>query len=379
MISLPINITVMDRYLAQEMGAPFLFGVGAFSSVILAIGSLFELVRLVAESGLNALVALQIFVLQLPGLAVYSFPMSVLLAALLAYSKLSANGEIIAMRSCGVSVNRLLIPAIVLSLSVSLLTFVFNEAIVPAANWQARQALRSALNQETPRFQQRDILYQQYGQIIEADGSTSQGLVRTFYARKFDGKEMQNVLVMDLSQGILQQIMTAKWAVWLPQENVWQFRDGVTYLINGDREYNSILRFNEQNLKLPRAPLDIAEEQRSSEEMNITEISRRIELLQQSGNFQEVRKLEVRRQQKYALPFVCLVFALIGSPIGMRPQRTGAALGFGLSVLIIFGYYLLLFICGALGQTAVLSPVMAGWLPNLTCLAIGIILIRRIK
>lgn len=373
------SISVMDRYLSMQMGAPFLFGVGAFSSVILAIGSLFELVRLVTEAGLSATTALQIFILQLPGLAVYSFPMSVLLSALLAYSGLSSNGEVIAMRSCGVSVHRLIIPAVVLSLSVSALTFVFNEAIVPAANWQARSALRSALNQENPSFQQRDIFYQQYGEIIETDGSTSQGLVRTFYARRFDGREMQNVTVMDFSQGELQQIMTAKVAVWLARESVWQFRDGVTYLINSDREYNSILKFTEQNIRIPRAPLDIAQEQRSPEEMNITELSRRIDLLRQAGNFKEMRKLEVRRQQNYALPFVCLVFALIGAPIGMRPQRTGTALGFGLSVLIIFGYYLLLFICGALGQIEVLSPVVAGWLPNALCLSIGIFLVQRIS
>jgi lipopolysaccharide export system permease protein len=249
-----IGISVMDRYLSMQMGAPFLFGVGAFSSVILAIGSLFELVRLVAESGLSPSIALQIFVLQLPGLVVYSFPMSVLLACLLAYSRLSANGEVIALRSCGVSVQRLIAPAVILSLSVSALTFVFNEAIVPAANWQARNALRSALNQENPNFQQRDILYQQYGEIVERDGQTSQGLVRIFYARQFNGREMQNVTVMDFSQGELQQIMTAKVAVWLSKASVWQFRDGVTYIINADREYNSILKFTEQNIRIPALP-----------------------------------------------------------------------------------------------------------------------------
>ncbi|MFN3926349.1 MAG: LptF/LptG family permease [Pseudanabaenaceae cyanobacterium] len=374
-----VPISVMDRYLTSQLGAPFLFGVGAFSSVILAIGSLFELVRLVAESGLNALVALQIFILQLPGFAVYSFPMSVLLAALLAYSRLSGDGEIIAMRSCGVSVYRLLLPAVVFSLLISFLTFAFNEAIVPAANWQARQALRSALNQENLRFQQRDIFYQQYGEIVGADGSSSYGLVRTFYARRFDGRVMRDVTVMDFSQGGLQQIMTAKSAEWLPQANVWQFRDGATYILNSNREYNSVLRFDQQNVQLSRAPLDIAEEQRNPEEMNISEITRKIELLKQAGNWQEVRKLEVRRQQKYALPFVCLVFVLIGCPLGMRPQRTGTALGFGLSVVIIFGYYLLLFICGALGQTEVLTPVLAGWLPNIICLGIGIFLVARIR
>jgi lipopolysaccharide export system permease protein len=62
----------------------------------------------------------------------------------------------------------------------------------------------------------------------------------------------------------------------------------------------------------------------------------------------------------------------------MRPQRTGAAIGFGLSVLIIFGYYLLLFICGALGQVEFLSPFAAAWMPNLIGVTAGLIILTRV-
>jgi lipopolysaccharide export system permease protein len=368
----------MDRYLTTQMLTPFLFGVGAFSSVILAIGSLFELIRLITDAGLSVWIALQIFGYQIPGFMVYSFPMSMLLATLLSYSRMSGDGETTALRSCGVSAYRLVVPAVVLSLFVTGLTYVFNEAIVPAANWQSRTTLRTALNQENVQFKSQDIFYQQYGEVPQPDGSTKQGLVRSFYARSFDGKEMQGLTVLDFSQGQLQQILAADSAIWLPDENVWRFRNGTTYLIGPDGNYRSILRFDNQNLQLPRAPLDLAQEQRSAEEMNIADIRRNIELLRQSGNTKEIRKLEVRLEQKYALPFICLVFAVVGASLGMRPQRTGAAIGFGLSVLIIFGYYLLLFICGALGQVEFLSPIAAAWLPNLIGLSAGFIILTRV-
>jgi lipopolysaccharide export system permease protein len=368
----------MDRYLGSQLTPPFLFGVGAFSSIILAIGSLFELVRLVTDAGLSVWVALQIFLLQIPGFMVYSFPMSVLLATMLSFSRLSADGELTALRSCGVSVVRLLIPVVLLSFLVSMLTFAFNEAIVPAANWQARSLLRVSLNQEAPQFKDRDIIYQQYGDIVTEDNRTVQGLVRSFYARRFNGQQMEDVTVIDFSQGRVQQILVAESAVWLPQENVWQFRLGTTYLVAADGNYRSILRFEQQNLQLPRSPLDLAQETRGTEEMNISELSRYIALVQQTGNTKEVTRLEVRLQQKYALPFICMVFALIGSPLGMRPQRASTAVGFGLSVLIIFGYYLLLFISGALGQVGFLPTVAAAWLPNAVCTGIGLFLLSRV-
>lgn len=373
------RISIMDRYLGAEMTAPFLFGVGSFTSIALAIGSLFELVRLITDAGLNVFTAMQIFALRLPGFMVYSFPMSVLLATLITYSRLSADGEVTALRSCGISVYRLIVPAIVLSFCVSGLTFAFNEAIVPSANWHAKNALRVALNQENPQFKTRDIFYQQYGDIDNPDGTKDNGLVRIFYARRFDGSQMIDLTVLDFSQGKLQQILSANSAVWLPEQNAWKFNQGTTYLVDPAGSYRSILKFDQQELQLPRAPLDLAQEQRSSEEMNISDLSRYVVLVRQSGNAKEVRKLEVRLQQQYALPFVCVVFALVGAPLGMRPQRTSAARGFGVSVLIIFAYYLLLFICGALGQVEILSPLLAGWMPNLICLSVGLFLLSRVS
>ncbi|PZO40855.1 MAG: permease [Pseudanabaena frigida] len=372
------RLSIMDRYLVTQMLTPFLFGVGAFSSVILAIGSLFELIRLITDSGLSVLTALQIFGYQIPGFMVYSFPMSMLLATLLSYSRMSGDGETTALRSCGVSAYRLVLPALVLSLFVTGMTYVFNEAIVPAANWQSRSTLRAALNQENVQFKSQDIFYQQYGEVNQDDGTTKQGLVRSFYARSFNGKEMRGLTVLDFSQGQLQQILAADSAVWIPEQNVWKFSQGTTYLVGSDGNYRSILRFDEQNLRLPRAPLDLAQEQRSAEEMNIADIRRNIDLLKQSGNTKEIRKLEVRLEQKYALPFICVVFAIVGASLGMRPQRTGAAIGFGLSVLIIFGYYLLLFICGALGQVEFLSPIAAAWMPNLIGITAGFIILTRV-
>lgn len=372
------QISLMDRYLLSEMTAPFLFGVGAFSSITLAIGSLFELIRLITDTGLSIFIALQVFALQLPGFMVYSFPMSMLLATLLTYSRFSSDGETVALRSCGVGVYRLIAPAIALSFLVTGLTFVFNEVIVPTANYQAKSTLRAALKQENPQFKNRNISYQQYGDVEYENGKVENELIRLFLAKRFDGKQMLDVTVIDNSQGQIQQILKAKSAVWLPDANVWEFRQGTNYVIDTTGSYRSILKFEQQSLHLSRAPLDFAQEQRNAEEMNISELSRHISLVRQSGNFKEVRKLEVRLQQKYALPFICVVFAIVGSPLGMRPQRTSTARGFGVSVVIIFGYYLLLFVCGALGQVEILSPLLAAWMPNILCFGAGLFLLSRV-
>jgi lipopolysaccharide export system permease protein len=78
------------------------------------------------------------------------------------------------------------------------------------------------------------------------------------------------------------------------------------------------------------------------------------------------------------LPFVCVVFGLVGAAMGSIPQRTGRGTSFGISVIVIFSYYLLGFLTSALGEANVLSPFMAAWLPDFLGLGTGIFLLMRV-
>ncbi|MFM7427036.1 MAG: LptF/LptG family permease, partial [Elainella sp.] len=131
----------MDRYIALELVPPFLFGVGAFSSLGVSIAALFDLIRRVTESGLPISIAVQVLLLKFPEYIAYGFPMSILLATLMTYSRLASDSELVALKACGVSVYRMVTPALLVSLLVTGLTFAFNELIVPSANYQATQTL----------------------------------------------------------------------------------------------------------------------------------------------------------------------------------------------------------------------------------------------
>ena len=139
------RLPLMDRWLSAELLGPLLFGVAAFTAVSLSVGVVFELVRKVAEAGLPPLVAMQVLGLRLPGFLVLSFPMATLMATLLAFSRLSSSSELTALRSIGVPTWRMVVPALVVATLMTLLTFVFNDVIVPSANVAAADRLDSAL------------------------------------------------------------------------------------------------------------------------------------------------------------------------------------------------------------------------------------------
>ena len=77
------------------------------------------------------------------------------------------------------------------------------------------------------------------------------------------------------------------------------------------------------------------------------------------------------------MPFACLIFALIGVPLGIQTQRSSSSIGLGISVVIIFTYYAIMSTTMALGQGGTLPAPVAVWIPNILGLAGGIYLVLR--
>ena len=373
-----LGLSVMNRYIISELILPFLFGMGIFTSLGLSIGAVFELVRKVTESGLPIGIAIEILILKMPEFIVLAFPMSILLATLMAYSRLSSDSELIALRSIGISVYRLIVPAIAFSLLIVGITFIFNNFIAPAANHQAKITLNQALNQTKPSFKERNIIYPEYQNILDADGEKKNIMTRLFYAEEFDGTRMKNLTILDRSQKQANQIITASSAEWNMAENVWDFYDGTIYLIGADSSYRNVIHFQHQQLALPKTAFDLAKKNRKADEMNIFEAIEYLKIIELGSDEKEIRKLKVRIQEKIALPFVCLVFALIGAAIGAKPQNSGKATGFGICIGLIFSYYLMTFIFSSLGIGGIISPFMAAWLPNFVGFGLAGLLLKGV-
>ena len=179
------RIPLLDRWLVLELVGPLLFAIAAFTVVSLSVGVMFELVRKIVESGLPVFIAIQVLLLRLPSFLVISFPMATLMATLLAYSRLSANSELTALRSVGVTARRMIAPALALSLVMTSLTFVFNDVIVPRTNRSAEVTLQRALGKAIATEKGDDIVYSRYGRLAGAqEGDRSRGLAQLFYARE---------------------------------------------------------------------------------------------------------------------------------------------------------------------------------------------------
>ena len=374
------RIPLMDRWLAAELIGPLLFGIAAFTAVSLSVGVVFELVRKVAEAGLPLMAATQVLLLRLPGFLVLSFPMATLMATLLAFSRLSGNSELTALRSLGVKTWRIIVAALVVAFVMSLLTFAFNDFIVPSANRLASDRLDAALGRAISSRTGKDVVFSQFGRIARKnpDEGSYEGLTHVFHAREFKDGEMADVSLLDLSKQGQQQILVANKAVWNQVKGLWQFMNGRIVVVDVDSGLTTSADFDNYFYPFSRAPLDVGALPSDAAQMTVSQAVRAERLLMQAGDEKEARRLRVRIQEKFAFPAICLVFGLIGSSLGVRPNaRTSRSQGFGISVLLIFGYYLMSFIFSSLGIKGTLLPFFAAWIPVFIGLAGGLVLLRQ--
>ena len=375
------KIPIIDRWLLGQLIPPLLFAISAFTVVSLSVGVMFDLIRKIVEFGLPLSLALQVMFLKLPGFLVLSFPMSVLLSTLLAYGKLSSNSEILASRSLGVNTSRLVIPALMLSIFMTGLTFYFNNSLVPLTNNYSESLLREGLGKSVSIERGHDIFFKGYGSYtdLKTNKSTERNtfLNQIFFSRVVENNVMKNVTVLDFSKLGYKQILSANEGIFDREKSAWIFSDGRLITLDESGKTTTI-GFTKYTYPLGDGPLKVSKIPDDANKMTLNQAFAAKKLYEETGNAREARKMSVRIQEKFTLPCACLVFGLIGSSLGSKPNlRSSKSQGFGLSVILILFYYVLSFVSSSLGVKGILTPFLSAWLPVLISFSGGFYLLKK--
>ena len=374
-------IPLIDKWLIAQLIPPLIFSISAFTVVSLSVGVMFDLIRKIVEFGLPFELALKILFLKLPGFLVLSFPMSVLLSTLLTYGKLSSNSELLALRSIGIKTSRFVAPALIVSIFMTGITFFFNNSLVPYSNKLAEISMRDGLGKSTIIESGNDVFFPGYGSLIDPKtnkpSEKNTYLTQIFFSRVVENKIMKNVTLLDFSRIGNKQVLSAESASFDEENLRWIFKNGKIIYFSSDAQ-TSIINFKTYFYPLGDGPLKVSEIQKDANDMTVAEAIAAKNIYENAGNVKDARKMKVRIQEKFTLPFACLVFGLIGSSLGSKPNlRSSRGQGFGLSVILILIYYVISFLFSSLGVKGLLSPILAAWLPVLISLGVGIYLLRK--
>jgi lipopolysaccharide export system permease protein len=352
-----------------ELAGPFVFGLSAFT-LIFAATELLNIGKLVSNEHAPFWAALLVFVWSLPGDVVLVIPMALLLGTLLAIQRLSGESEITALKAAGVTFARIVAPLLAVGIVMSFVTLYLQEGVVPYANDQLTEIENNVIN-HTSAFN-RDLTVS-----APLPGGGRQVTIATAYEP--NSRALLHVTLIQYdNHNNPRQVVFADRAEF--EANKWTLENSSVYRFNPDGTTYDEPRIPVQQVEIGENPTDLVKRMSNDdpENMSRSQIADVVRSGQLTQN--ELRKYVTTYQEKLARPFACFVFILIAIPFGVRAIRSGGStsLGFGLSLAIVFVYYVVMTICSFIAQAFLGLALLWAWMPNLIFTVIGLVRLRRV-
>lgn len=353
----------------SELSGPFGFGLAAFM-LIFAATEILHIGKLVSNDHAPLWAAVLVFAWSLPGYVVLVIPMGLLWGTLMAVSRLSSDSEITAMKSVGITLSRIAAPLLAVGIVMSVVTLFLQEQLVPFANGQLIEIEDSVIN-HTSAYD-RDLTVS-----APLPGGGRQVTIATSYEP--NSRALLHVTLIQYdNRNQPRQIVFADRAEFTVDK--WILQNSSLYRFNPDGSLLQQPRIPEQQVEIGEKPSDLVKRIKNNDpdSMSRSEIAGIVRSGQLTES--ELRKYVTTYQEKLARPFACFVFILIALPFGLRSARGGgssASLGFGLSLAIVFVYYIVMTVCSYLGEAFLNAAILWAWMPNLIFTAIGLVRLRR--
>ena len=356
-------MTLLDRLLVVEVGSSFGYALGLFT-VLLVMNHLFYLARLIIGQGIAIRVALVLMAYKIPYFIAFSAPMGVLLATVWGMGRLADHNELAALRVSGVSLRRIAVPIVAAGFVVAAGVLVFNEGVVSLSEDQYRVVMGDVMAHGPELHPIENVFFQ--APIPQGNALYS--------AHRYDprSRTLETVTVVYLTPRQPLEVIEAARATYLAGTQ-WTFRTGHVYVLSAGQMVSTT--FGTLQVTVPRAPEDFVLPPKQPSDMSIRELLRQIAQYRRSGT--SVRPYVGELNTKVATAVSCVAFALLAVPLSLRPHRSGPSMGFGMSILILVGYYSVAIPAQLAADGHALSPILAAWLPDLLVGAAGGILLAR--
>jgi lipopolysaccharide export system permease protein len=377
---------LIDKLVFKDLIGPFFNGLMMFMLLLFAAAYLFPATELLVK-GVAFVTVVKLVLFSLPSVVTQTFPMAMLLAALLAFGRLSADREAVAFFAAGISFPRAIRSVWIMGALVSVLAFVWNDTIVPPAStayWDLKQeATRGLLKSNKPlAYGIDDKKTGSIDQFVTVDGgfnAKSQTLQRVsivVYSRDPKRRGQQEVYIYcDRARAFDDKGLK------------WKYYDGYFHLYSPASETGKLADFIRVDFKeletLPRGATigKTFDEVLSSE---VTDANRKsFRQLQAEIAADEARGVEARGKEvdlygKIALPLASLIFGVVGAALGLNTQRGGSkTVGFGVAIFIVFLYWVFYHAMFVVGKSGGLPPMLAAFLADIVGAIAGIILAIR--
>ena len=388
---LPVHLY---RYVIKAHVGPLLFSF-VIITFILVMDIIFQIADLIIGKNLDLFIVLEVFVLNLAWIVAVSVPMSVLVATLMAFGRLSADNEVTAFKAGGVSFFQMVSPVLVSGILLGSCHLYFMDVILPEANYRAR-SLMNDIHRARPT-----LLFT--GGIFMKDIPGYSILIDRVNPRN---NEISGITIYETENLRYPRLMTAESGEFHVNETGSRL-DLMLYdgeLLQQDENTGRYFKeaFERQRFSIRTTPSGVQRSEagtRGDRELNIEMMRKKIDDWQreideaaahlepgpvppeakadsiEAARAGAERTISLRQRQKnsyiveihkkYAISAACLVFVLIGAPLGVRIRRSGMGVSVGVSLCFFLLYWACLLGGEELADRDLFDPIWAMWAANI--------------
>jgi len=355
-------VTLIDRYVLTTFLRTLGWALLAFLSVFMLI-DLVDHIDNFIDDGASGLAILKYYIYILPQYVDYVLPMSMLLASLFTVGMLSKNREYSAILSAGVSLARMSRTVLLMGLLVTIAAGAFREFVVAEANRRHAEVERYEI-----QGKQRDRL-QGKANFVHVDEAGRVYVVSRFRPRP---PILESVSVQTFSDSTLVARIDAQRALW--REDHWELVRGTVRSFSDSTE--TVEPFEARRLEPPiEPPREFSKKSVDPEEMNWRELRVFSERVRRTGG--DVTPYLAEMAHKVSFPLVNFLVVVLGLALGAARRKTTLWAGFGFTVSLAFGYYLLMSFGLELGRSGTVPALVSAWTGNALYATGGLVLFLR--
>ena len=347
---------IISRYIFKEIAFPFIIILFVLTFVLL-MGKILQIMDLVFNKGISIFTIAKLIIFLLPSMLMFTIPIAFLVSILIALGRFSADNEITALKTSGISLMQIYYPIAITSLIVFVFTFIMGYYLIPHS-YSATNNLLFTIAQQNASIGIKEKVF----------NTDFKGIL--LYAEKIHPKGyfMENVMISDNRIIGEQNTVLAKKAYLVADADsmtvLLRLESGSIHRVNSDLKKYSKIDFTiyDINLDLSTTFKPVNDKSKTRREMTMTEL---LEKMKKPGLSEvALRELAIEVHQKFSIPLSCIFFGLLALPLGIKSHRAIKSRGFALGLIIATSYYLLRMNGEALVETGRLSPAIGVWTPN---------------
>ena len=351
-------IRILDRLVATTFTVRFLLFVTSVP-VIFVLSDLTERQDQLIDRGLSVGQIGLGYLFQIPHFIVWASPIAALIATVFTVHSMTIHREIQAAKAGGISFHRLVFPVLPAGILMTGGAFLLSTA-VPTMNRRAAEILG---DRESYGDLRTEFVHQlESGATLSIQQLFNWSLTGVTFERRAE-------------DGTLHHLWAREGAY--TEADGWTLQGGKLRIVRPDQSETAYTfeQYRGQGLDMP--PEELLDDPPNDQELGYRELGQRAEALRRSGGNPD--KLLVRRAQKLSIPAATLVIVLFGAPLATTVRKGGPAVGVGLSLSSTILYLMMLRLFEAIGASGGLSPFWSAWSPNFFFLAMGVVLLWRVR